>query len=277
MKLEAKNINKFQKWIHFYYEIHGRKLPWRETEDPYKILVSEVMLQQTGVERVIPKFTEWISVWPTVEDLAGAEIGEVLARWSGLGYNRRALALHRTAQKIRLDFQGKIPDRFEELITLPGIGTYTAAALIAFAFNKPIVMIETNIRTVFLYHFFPGEENVTDADLMPLVESTLDKDKPRQWYNALMDYGTEIKALIGNSAKASSHYTKQKSFKGSHRQKRGLVLKELIREKHVNIHELLSNTGLLQQDIEMIIDQFQREGFVDIFNDTIEFKKDMGE
>jgi A/G-specific adenine glycosylase len=204
-----------------------RSMPWRENTDPYWVLVSELMLQQTQVDRVIPKFHEFMAAFSTVKDLAQAPLGDVLKVWSGLGYNRRAKFLHDAAKKIETDFKGKIPSAFEELVKLPGVGPNTAGAILAYSFNQPVVFIETNIRTVYFYHFFPDTALVSDKELKEVVAATIDSEHPRQWYWALMDYGAFLKKQGAGRIDKSSHYKKQAPLKGSLREMRGLILKIL--------------------------------------------------
>lgn len=216
-----------------YYAKHGRDLPWRKPNtdysfDPYKILVSEIMLQQTQVSRVIPKFEVWVKAFPSTTTLAEAPLSQVLEMWSGLGYNRRAKFLHEAAKYIENEHRGSLPVREEELRKLPGVGNNTAGAIMAYAFNEPTVFIETNIRTAYIFHFFHGKEGVGDVELLPHIAATVDKENPREWYWALMDYGSYIKRTEGNYSKASKHHAKQSRFEGSKRQVRGKILKELI-------------------------------------------------
>jgi len=241
----------------FYARSGRHDLPWRQAGpdgvlDPYKVMVSELMLQQTQVPRVIPKYHEFLERFPTVHDLAAAELGDVLRTWQGLGYNRRAKFLWQAAQAI--DVQGRFPDTLEGLVALPGIGPNTAGAILAYAYGRPVVFIETNVRTVYLYHFFPGETDVTDKAITELLTQTLfgeegkeqpDKmshlfagarrktaglspvEQPRDFYWALMDYGSHLKATVGNPNRASKHYAKQSAFHGSRRQVRGQVIRLL--------------------------------------------------
>ena len=222
------DIAKFQQTTWKFYKENARDLPWRHTNDPYKIIVSEIMLQQTQVSRVIPKYQEFLKQFPTVHALAGSELASVLKTWGGLGYNRRAKYLHQAAQKIMTDFNGKLPRTVEGLMQLPGVGKNTAGAILAYACNEPVVFIETNIRTVFIHHFFADKSKTSDTELLPLIAQTLDKDNPCQWYWALMDYGTYLKNTVGNVAQRSKHYTKQSAFQGSLRQIRGQVLRLLV-------------------------------------------------
>ena len=202
-----------------------RDLPWRYIDDPYAVLVSEVMLQQTQVARVEKHWTRFLSLFPTIDSLAAAGTADVLAQWQGLGYNRRALALKRAAETCSAERGGLLPDTAEELETLPGIGPATAAGVMAFAYNRPSVYIETNVRTVFLHELFPDRDKVSDRELAPLVASTCPEDDARAWYYALLDYGAHLKTLVANPSRRSAHYARQSAFEGSRRQKRA----ELVR------------------------------------------------
>lgn len=212
-------------------------MPWREDHRPYYVLVSELMLQQTQVDRVIPKFLAFIERFPDEPTLAKASLGDVLVMWSGLGYNRRAKFLHQAAQKIVHDFGGTIPDTKQELVSLPGVGVNTAGAILAYAYNQPVEYVETNIRTVYFHHFFEGETDIDDKVLMPLVRQTLDHEHPREWYWALMDYGTYLKKQGIGGIKRSKHYIKQSPLKGSVREVRGMIIKNLANEP-ISIIEL---------------------------------------
>lgn len=213
--------------IYSYYRSHKRLFPWRDTENTYHVYLSEVMLQQTQTGRVREKFAEFLSVLPTWQALATAPLSAVLSLWQGLGYNRRAKFLHESAQRIVRDHEGTVPSDIETLESLPGIGPATARSIAAFAYNKPVVFIETNIRTVFIHEFFPGEREVSDADLLPFIEATLDRDNPRQWYYALMDYGVMLKQTLPNPSRRSKHHVVQSRFEGSDRQIRGACIRAL--------------------------------------------------
>lgn len=228
--LPSEAVQAFRETMYRYYKKYRRPFPWRETEDPYHILVSEVMLQQTQTSRVAEKFPDFIAAFPTVEALATAELSDVMRLWQGMGYNRRGMMLHRLARRVMDDFNGKIPRTLEELVTLPGIGKATASSFCAFAFDMPVVFIETNIRAVYIHFFFPEEREVDDRDILPLVEETLDKTSPHHWYSALMDYGVMLKKVRPNPSRRSRHYKKQAPFEGSDRQVRGRILKLLLEE-----------------------------------------------
>lgn len=206
-----------------------RDMPWRRDTQPYFVLVSELMLQQTQVDRVIPKFEMFINRFPSINNLAAASLGEVLQLWSGLGYNRRAKFLHEAAKRIVHDYDGVFPSSLKELLSLPGVGKNTAGALLAYAFNEPAIFIETNVRTVYFYHFFEGSLEVSDAELQVLVEQTIDREHPREWYWALMDYGSQLKRNGAGQLTKSKHYKKQAPLKGSVREIRGAIVKELAK------------------------------------------------
>lgn len=240
MSSTTSNSAQFRRVVKKYYREKGRHhLPWRETTDPYKILVSEVMLQQTQVDRVLPKYNAFITKWGSTRRLAAAPLGDVLKAWQGLGYNRRAKMLHECAKRVVAEYDGTFPESKTELEALPGIGPYTAGAVMAFAYNKPVVMIETNIRTVYLHHFFNDQTDVDDKEIINLVEKTVDAKNSREWYWALMDYGAYLKKQYGNLNSRSKHYTKQSIFKGSDRQIRGAILKVLSEEKIAPTRKML--------------------------------------
>ena len=213
-------IEEFRDQVLSFYRNHGRTFPWRETRDPYAILVSEIMLQQNTKERVLGKYGPWLTRFPDVETLANAPLGAVLTEWSGLGYNRRARFLHEACKGVA-EKGGAFPRSASELEKLPGIGPYTARAVACFAFGSAESFIETNIRTVFLWCFFrqrletPDPPPVHDAELLRLVEASLDRENPRRWYYALMDYGAALKKQIPNPNRRSAHYVKQSTFRGS--------------------------------------------------------------
>ena len=230
--LSTTEIKKVRKKEYNYFSKNKRDLPWRKTTDPYSILVSEIMLQQTQVSTVVPKYQAFIAKFPDFRSLASASFSEVLRAWKGLGYNRRALMLQKLAVDVTERYDGKLPSSIENLMKLPGIGKATASSILAFAFNKPVVFIETNIRTVFIHHFFKNRKEVKDEEIVPLVEKTLDRKNPRKWYSALMDYGSYLKKEYTNPSRKSKHYIKQKPFEGSDRQIRGLILELLLKKPY---------------------------------------------
>jgi len=229
-------IEKLLREIRRHYRAHGRShLPWRATTEPYRILVSEIMLQQTQVERVVPFYAKFLKIFPTARVLSKAKLSRVLSVWQGLGYNRRAKYLHEAAKAIAR--RGSFPRRAEDIEALPGVGHYTARAVAAFAFDSPEVFIETNIRTAFLHRFhkgpsFMGERTVLDSELLPLVAEALERSKmpPREFYAALMDYGSYLKRSGVKLNQKSAHYAKQSHFVGSARQLRGAILRELLKK-----------------------------------------------
>jgi A/G-specific adenine glycosylase len=258
-QLSPRDIGSFRERILGFYAESGRSFPWRSTRDPWAILVSEFMLQQTQTERVLPKYLAWTEAFPEPSALASAPLPLALSLWSGLGYNRRALALVRSASAIAS--AGRFPDDEASLLELPGVGPYTARAVLAFAFDKPVVLIETNIRSVFLHEFFPGEEGVSDARIAALVEATLPRDDPRTWYYALMDYGVELKRQVGNPNRRSAHYAKQSGFADSNRRIRGELLKALATGSRTR-GELSAALPFSMERVESALAALKAEGFV---------------
>lgn len=256
------SIQEFKKTIWNYYKKHKRDLPWRKTTDPYKILISEVMLQQTQVSRILMKYPEFLEKFPTFESLANSSLTDLLRVWKGIGYNRRALYLRSTAQIIVKKYNGKLPDDQKILETLPGIGSATAASIIVYTFNKPVIFIETNIRRVFIYFFFQDKVGVHDKELVPFIEKSLNKKNPREWYWALMDYGTMLAKTILNPNKRSKHYVVQSKFEGSNRQLRGKIIGYLL-EHTAASSENLSSLADEKERIELIVKELMREGFIE--------------
>ena len=256
-------IVEFQKRVRFFYERHGRHdMLWRHTTDPYRILVSEIMLQQTQVERVAVKYPEFIRTFPDAVALARAPQSEVIAAWQGMGYNRRAIALKKCAEKIVEEYGGTLPRDPEVLATFPGIGPATASSICAFAFNLPVVFIETNIRRVFIHFFFPDIESVTDMEILPLVERALDRENPRIWYWALMDLGTELKKSVPNPNRKSATYTKQAPFEGSDRRIRGMILKFLIGNVPAREKAIVDCVREEPARVRRILMALEKEGFI---------------
>ena len=277
-----------------------RDLPWRRTYDPYAIWISEVMLQQTQVSRVDGRWQRWLERFPTVDALAAAAPSDVLEEWQGLGYNRRALSVHRAAQAIS-EAGGVFPQDSKELVKLPGIGPATAAGIRAFAFNLHGVYLETNVRTVFLHELYPQAEGVPDSELVPLVELTCPASvedavdavaagtdaaagavaetvetelTPRSWYYALLDYGAYLKKTIPNPSRRSKSHAKQSRFEGSHRQKRAELLRVLLAHKdeggaefetlHQELCQIEVNAGreTLDEQVTLgLLEELAKEGF----------------
>lgn len=236
-----------------WYSKNKRDLPWRRTKDPYAILVSEVMLQQTQVDRVISKYLAWMEAFPTLNALATADKRKVLLLWSGLGYNNRALRLQKLAQTLK---DGELPKTEEELLKLPGIGPYTARAILAFAFNKEVAVIDTNIRRV-LIHELGLSEDISLKELEKIALDLVPKGKSCIWHNALMDYGAMEKTARKTGVKSLS---KQSKFEGSERQVRGRILKKLLSEKKVSIEEL--REMFFHENFDVILEGMRKEGIL---------------
>jgi len=262
--MPEESIARFRETILTWFSRCRRDLPWRHTTDPYHILVSEVMLQQTQVDRVVKKYPEFLSKFPTPEDLASAPLPSVLMAWQGMGYNRRAIALRECARKIQQEYGGQLPGDVELLEQFPGIGRATARSIAVFAFNAPEVFIETNIRRVFLHFFFAGRAAVPDTEILPFVAAALDHKDPRAWYSALMDYGSMLKTTVSNPNRRSAHYSRQTGFAGSDRQLRGRILDQLLRDPGQEEDDLIRKIAGQDPDrVRRLIKSLIAEGFLE--------------
>ncbi|MDR2587026.1 MAG: adenine glycosylase [Coriobacteriales bacterium] len=249
-----------------------RELPWRNTTDSFAVLVSEVMLQQTQVARVLKYWERWMATFPTVDALAAASTTDVLELWQGMGYHRRALALKRSCELCAERYEGRLPRDYEQLLELPGIGPATAAGVCVFAYGQPQVYLETNVRAVYLHHFFPDCDQVADRELIPLVEETCDKSDPRGWYYALLDYGNHLKSIMPNPSRRSRHHTRQSAFEGSVRQKRAELLRLVLAAPGTTTEELTEALNLVERsaardvtlpdEVELLLATLAREGFL---------------
>lgn len=255
-------LKKCRQIVWDYYALNKRIFPWRETHDPYKIVVSEIMLQQTQADRVVVKYNAFIKKWPTVQKLARADLRDVLKEWSGLGYNRRGKNLWLLAKEVVANHGGIMPKTISQLEDLPGIGPYTARAIVAFAYNTPSPFIETNIRAVFIYFFFPDSENkIADAELFPLIEKAVDTENPREWYYALMDYGAYLKKNKLSTNVRHKNYRTQTKFKGSLREARGAIMRELV-VSQTTLRKLKEKIKLPETRIAAALDALTKEGII---------------
>ncbi|MDO9323636.1 MAG: A/G-specific adenine glycosylase [Methanoregula sp.] len=260
-------ISEFRKMVLAHYSRHGRLMPWRDNLGPYSILVSEIMLQQTQVERVLTKYPEFLAAFPDFATLAKAPLADILSAWQGMGYNRRAIALQKCAQRVMNEFNGILPEDADILATFPGIGCATASSICAFAFNQPVVFIETNIRRIFIHFFFPAGASVTDAEILPLVHTTLYIENPRVWYWALMDLGSSLKKTVVNPNRRSAHYTKQSAFEGSDRRIRGRIIALLLKTPALTRAEIAAAFNEDADRIFRIICVLENEGFIHCMKD----------
>ena len=260
--LTSVTVSVFRKAVYRYYREHGRRLPWRETCDAYEIMVSEIMLQQTQVKRVTPRYREFLTTFPDFATLAQAPLREILKVWQGLGYNRRALQLKQTAATVISKHHGSLPRDLESLVKLPGIGRASASAILTFAFNEPTVFIETNIRAAFIHFFFQDRTGVEDKEIYSLVAATLDRSNPRTWYYALMDYGAMAKKEFRNPGRKSIHYQRQSPFQGSDRQIRGMILRVLLEEPQISLLQLAQTLGIERERLEKSTFALEEEGLI---------------
>lgn len=265
------DVREFRKTVIGYWKKDGRhNLPWRKTHDPYTILVTEIMLQQTQVDRVVPYYERFIKRFSTVQALSRAPLEVVLREWSGLGYNRRAKLLRECAKEIVEKHASAVPKDFAALVALPAIGPYTAGAIRVFAFNFPDTLIETNIRTVFFHHFQvfhkydgrPSDGIMRDAEIYRVAKEAARGQDPRTWHAALMDYGAHLKRSGVRLNERSAHYTKQSRFEGSQRQARGAVLRKLL-DGPVSEKSLLTIDVKASYQIEQALRDMHREGLID--------------
>ena len=258
MNISPAKIKAFQDKILKFYEDGNRSLPWRQTSDPYKIMVSEIMLQQTQAARVAPKFEAWIKAFPTPQKLAQAKLADVLAHWQGLGYNSRAKRLQDAAKIIVEQFGGKVPRTPEELLTLPGIGPYTSRSVLIFAHNDNLATVDTNIRRI-LIHDFNIPEDTSDKELFAIAQQLVPKGKSRDYHNALMDYGATIVTARKTGIKPK---TQQSTFKGSVRYYRGKILKHLLAHKSITPKQLEKEFTQTPKPINDIAQSLINEGLL---------------
>ncbi|MBI3685168.1 A/G-specific adenine glycosylase [Candidatus Azambacteria bacterium] len=265
MSVSPRRMKKFRDIVWRHYHEHGRALPWRNTKDPYRIVASEIMLQQTQVERVLEKYPIFVRRFPSWKRLARATPAQALAAWQGLGYNRRALALKRIAETVVRKYKGKLPKDPALLEEFPGIGSATAGSICAFAFNIPVPFIETNIRRAYIHFFFPKKRTVGDDDILPLVKRTVDTHNPREWFWALMDYGSMLgRREKENPNRRSSQYHKQSKFRGSDRQLRGNILTLLIREGMLSHQAIAKKLNEPRARVRKIILSLAKEKFIHV-------------
>lgn len=267
---QNQQVGKFLTNLKSYYQANARHtMPWRLNTSPYSVLLSEIMLQQTQVDRVVPKYQKFITELPNFENLASASTTDVIRLWQGLGYNRRALYLQQTAKIVVSDYDNTLPNDRASLESLPGIGPSTSGAIMAYSFNKPVVFIETNIRRVLIHHFFTDQTNILDSQITLLLEAILPKLQEysfttQSFYWAMMDYGTYLKGVVINPNRKSKHYTKQSKFAGSDRQLRGAIIQKLSQNQFSTDEELaiLATTKNQQLNFVRILTSLEEEGFI---------------
>jgi A/G-specific adenine glycosylase len=261
-------IQQFQKKVFSFYRKNKRDLPWRKTTDPYEILLSEIMLQQTQVNRVVLYYEKWIARWPTINALAAASLHEVLEMWLGLGYNTRAMHLHKTARKIVTEFNGDVSEAMNHYTELPGIGKYTSQAVQIFSTNSDLITVDTNIRRIFISEFnLPS--TISDKQLWKLAEACLPLGKSREWHNALMDYGALHRTAQKTGIKPK---TQQSRFEGSNRQIRAQILRCLLKEE-LSASELEKKIGVTQTRLHPILEKLITEKMIVKNNGTYQVRE----
>lgn len=259
MDISKHHKDSFQAFIWNFYRENGRQFAWRATQDPYAIFISEIMLQQTQTYRIAPKYEQWLAEFPDFQALANATLRDVLSVWQGLGYNRRGMYTQKVAQRVVAEYESRLPADPIILETFPGIGKNTAGSICAFAFNMPVVFIETNIRAVYIHSFFKDRDDVHDKELLPLIAQTVDRQNPREWYYALMDYGVFLKQQGKNPSRKSVHHAKQSRFQGSDRQIRGAIIRLLTQHSALTSEQLIAHLEKDAQRVQQIINQLNKE------------------
>ncbi|MBM3422470.1 MAG: Fe-S cluster assembly protein HesB [Chlorobi bacterium] len=252
-------IGPFREKVFAFFRENRRSFPWRETTDRYAIMVSEIMLQQTQAERVIPKYTAWLDRFPDVAALSYAPLRDVLSLWSGLGYNSRGQRLQLCARSIVERYDGIVPATPSELKTLPGIGDYTCRSIPVFADNLDTAAVDTNIRRI-IVHELALPEDASKHLIQAVAEELVPKGRSCEWHNALMDYG----AMFLTSRRTGIRpLTKQSKFHGSKRWYRGRLLKELVASDQLFLEEVEERYCQCPWGIREIILELVCEGLVE--------------
>ena len=263
------NRAQFRRIIWRWYKKNKRDFPWRRTHNPYKILVSEIMLQQTQTSRVEEKYPIFIKTFPSFRTLAHAPLRKILKAWQGMGYNRRALYLKQLAKVVEKRWQGKLPSNIHDLETLPGIGSYTSRAVACFAFKKCEPFLDTNIRRVFIHFFFLRKKKVRDEEILEKIRETQPRQNAREWYLTLMDYGASEFSKIPNPNRKSIAWHRQSPFPGSRRFVRSFIIKRLLK-KAQTAKELLAFIKTIKgaekfrsrKQLVSILNELKREGLL---------------
>ncbi|MHA2252598.1 MAG: Fe-S cluster assembly protein HesB [Candidatus Kariarchaeaceae archaeon] len=259
MGIEQQRISQFHEMLFSWWADNKRQFPWRDTTDPYKIMVSEFMLQQTQAIRVIPKFLLFTEKYPDLQTLSEADKKELLTIWSGLGYNRRAIWLQQAAGEL-LKFE-PFPQDPVVLRKLRGVGSYTSRAIPIFAFNADLVTVDTNIRRILIYEGFAQEES-SERELYEIAENLLPMGKSRDYHSALMDYGALSKT---SKVTKISSINKHAPFKGSTRDFRGKIIKCLTKRKGLSRRDLQEKCSIPGNEIIKIL-----QGLID--DELIQYK-----
>ena len=260
MEIDTKSVKLFQDKVMNWWSKNARELPWRNNPSPYQVFISEVMLQQTQVSRVVPKYLEFLNEFPAIEDLAYANTKQLLTVWSGLGYNRRAIWLKEAATGIVE--RGSFPTKVDELRKLKGIGPYTSRSILIFAFNKDLATVDTNIRRIFIALGFAKEDS-SEKELQEIADALLLKGRSSDWHNALMDYGS---AVLTASSTGIEPTSKQPRFNGSTRQVRGRIIRILTQSDSMSIDEItsqFSDEEINSEDLRKILDQLIQDKLIE--------------
>lgn len=263
VNLDQSTISSFQQKILQYYQKNKRDLPWRHTTDPYSILLSELMLQQTQVSRVIEYYTKWLHTWPTIQHLSKANRKDVLQAWIGLGYNTRGINLHKASQIIVEHYNGDVIAAMDDYKKIPGVGKYTSQAVKIFSTNADIITVDTNIRRIFI-HEFNLPQDISDSKLWSIAQYCLPKGKSRQWHNALMDYGA---TYLTSKKTGISPKTTQSTFEGSDRQIRAQILRDLL-TKPLTLQDLTNQYNHSSDRLLKILEKMKKQEIIKQENKT---------
>lgn len=261
-----KEIKVFQQNILSWYEAYKRDLPWRNTTDPYKIFLSEVMSQQTQINRVIPKYEAFLQKAATIKDLAEMDNATLLWLWSGLGFNMRALRMKQTAQSICEKYQWIFPNSYEALLELPWIWPYTASAICAFAYNQDVAVVDINVKRLFI-HQFKLDIQTKEKDIRIFAQQFIPVGNSRIRHNALMDYSAYF--LNGKNTWVKS--SPQSHFLSSKRRIRGLILKHVLQGGTARISEI--EKLYFHEELDNIIEWMIKDGIIEVTNQQISIKK----
>ena len=261
-RLHPATVGALRRRVFGWYAEHRRDLPWRRSTDPYAVLVSEIMLQQTQVSRVVPRFERWMAGYPTLEALADTPLRDVLAEWSGLGYNNRAERLRRAAQAVAAaaadGAAAALPTSVEGLHALPGVGPYTARAVLIFARNADLAAVDANVRRV-LTHELRLPHDLTTPALQVVAERVLPRGRAREWHNALMDYGAEVLTARATGIRAPRRQT---PFEGSRRWYRAHALRLLLERRSLDLLSLAAALGLSSAETTGLVALLERDRLV---------------
>ena len=270
IRLQPDRVRAFRRKVLRFYRRSGRDLPFRHTTDPYRIVVAEVMLQQTQVDRMLFWYEAWLERWPDWHSLARAGRREVLKMWSGLGYNRRALYLLETARRVVNEYQGRLPSDYRALIRLPGIGPYVANAVLVFAFGQRRAAVDTNVRRV-LIHELGLPPDIPAKAVQEIAQAVLPRTDPAEWHHALMDYGAL--ALPRQAGRPRSREAGER-YEGSLRQVRGEIIRRLTTAARIRLDTVARSLACPLGTVVRAATALEKEGLVRVSRHYVRLRED---